>query len=379
MRKLFKSTNLIKILLASFLLSLSVYAKAPRGVVSATKGNVFLLANGTMKQLHMGDYLYELDEVFTEVGASATIQDYYDNQYHLSGSGHVRIMNRLVELKSGYLWTQSLEPKSETFQVQTINASLKFSHGEFVISYEGEGSKTQVLSIKGRHSFTNLQNRFMSAEVSSGFFSFISENYENGNPRQPTEIGKRAYSSILSLFDDVKPLHAESTMKKYAANSMKEKINYKSGRIPASMTPKSKAEGSITVIRTPKVDEKRANMLKSLYSSKVKQLKKASKPKPKKFSISYEKKSNVSLKVHRPSGKRAPASVKSYDKAPLKEFKKVRKPASVGELNPQVNVKSNAFEASLLKQYKSQMRHSKEINSLINDLKSIDNDYDQAY
>ena len=65
MRKLFKSTNLIKILLASFLLSLSVYAKAPRGVVSATKGNVFLLANGTMKQLHMGDYLYELDEVFS--------------------------------------------------------------------------------------------------------------------------------------------------------------------------------------------------------------------------------------------------------------------------------------------------------------------------
>ena len=103
MRKLFKNTNLIKILLASFLLSLSVYAKAPRGVVSATKGNVFLLANGTMKELHIGDYLYEFDEVFTEIGASATIQDYYDNQYHLSGSGHVRIMNRLVELKSGYL------------------------------------------------------------------------------------------------------------------------------------------------------------------------------------------------------------------------------------------------------------------------------------
>ena len=380
MKKLFKSINLTSLILLLFVVEISAFAKAPRAVISSVKGNVFLLTGDSMKKLNTGDFLYEFDELFTEIGAMATIQDYYDNQFHLSGSGHIRVMIRLIELKSGYLWTQNLEAKKETFQIQTINAAVKYSSGEFVVSYDGENSKTQVLSIKGTHELTNLENRFMSTSVSSGYFSFISEKYESGNPRLPTEIGGSAYASILNLFEDVKPLNSESTKEFMASSPNKKSGHYKTARVPASSSVSARSEGEITIIRAPKVDEKRSKMLKNMYQSKVSELKKASRPKPKKFSIQYDKKTSVSLKVYRASKNRKPASSGvNSNEDPRKEFSSVRKPASIRELNPQVKVKKSAFEKSLLKQYKVQMRHSKEINSLINDLKSIDNDYDEAY
>ena len=56
---------------------------------------------------------------------------------------------------------------------------------------------------------------------------------------------------------------------------------------------------------------------------------------------------------------------------------KMRTPASV----PQEvkSVKGTVFENQLMKAYQNQMRHKKELNGLIDELKSVDIDYQKEY
>jgi hypothetical protein len=70
------------------------------------------------------------------------------------------------------------------------------------------------------------------------------------------------------------------------------------------------------------------------------------------------------------SAARAPASVKP---TAVEEMVKVKRaPASVKQ-------QTDAFESSLVDQYKKQMRHSDEVNQLIRDLKNYEMDYDTGY
>ena len=76
-----------------------VYSKKKKlGVVEEVWGNVFLVEEGKTKQLRAGDYLYDFSEVMTEEGAQVSFSDYYDHQFHLAGSGHIKMMNKIVEL-----------------------------------------------------------------------------------------------------------------------------------------------------------------------------------------------------------------------------------------------------------------------------------------
>ena len=59
-----------------------------------------------------------------------------------------------------------------------------------------------------------------------------------------------------------------------------------------------------------------------------------------------------------------------------------RVPASIGSMAPKIKRHTgpaNSFEGSLVEEYKRQMRHSNEVNELIDALKSYDNDYKKGY
>ena len=95
-----------------------VYSKKKKlGVVEEVWGNVFLVEEGKTKQLRAGDYLYDFSEVMTEEGAQVSFSDYYDHQFHLAGSGHIKMMNKIVELVRGYLWVQSYRPTKIPFNI----------------------------------------------------------------------------------------------------------------------------------------------------------------------------------------------------------------------------------------------------------------------
>lgn len=380
MRKLYRSIKITKLLVLSLALSASVLAKTPRGVVSAIKGNVFVTTQGQTKKLDTGDYLYDFDQIFTEVGAQLSFRDYHDHQYHLSGSAHASILNQMIDLKGGYLWVQTQETSEQQFHIQTVNATVSYTHGEFIISYNMEDGKSQLLSVDGTHLFKNNIQEFLKEEVSTGMFSFITEEYENGAPRIPTPVGSKAYTTALSLFDDVRPSQGKlNTSKKNRLSPPVDLKNKSRSRAIASVeTSHSSSEGSIIVLKKADAskDKKYSKSLMSYYKNKVSKLSKDLKKKPKKFKPSYSKKTGVTVKVFGQKKSRGIASVKTEQ---VKTPKKTRKPASMMELNPQVTIKKNAFESSLLQEYKKQMRHSKDINNLIQELKSYDQDYKQAY
>jgi hypothetical protein len=286
----------------------------------------------------------------------------------------------MIELKGGYLWTQSMENTENHFFIQTVNSTVSFTHGEFVISYDNESGKTQLLSIKGTHLFKNNNHEFLKEEISAGKFSFIIEKYENGAPRVPTPIGSNAYTAVTSLFDEVNPMHKSKTVVEEIEKFPTRRLaTQPSGRKIASIDSKDKKSGgSVILIKEKKVDRsKRDDNLLNFYKSKVTKLAKKYKKKPYKFKPEYKRKSNAVVKIYGKKKSRVPASnnVKIYKV----RKKKLRKPASMMELNPQVKVRKDIFETSLMKEYKKQMRHSKEINSLIKDLKSYDQDYNESY
>ena len=367
MKKLFKSISLI----SALIISINVSAKTPRAVVTGIKGNVFISQSGATRKLDVGSYIFDFDQIFSEVGAQLTFNDYSDHVYHLSGSGHISMLNKMVELKGGYLWVQSLEESDEHFHVQTVNATVSYSRGEFIVSYDTQSGKSQLLGIKGTHIFKNNVDEFLKEEVGPGRFSFISEKYENGAPRMATPISSNAYSAVLSLYDGVRPLGKTPTAKESVRKFPQRKI---------ASTPIIPAKPDASVIVRRKKRNKsaeRQNNLLHFYKAKVSTLEKKYKKKPYKFKPEYKSKTGVVVKVYEYKDARKPASVTPVAAPVVKE--KVRGPASIADLNPQVEVKKDAFEKSLINEYKKQMRHSKEINSLIKELKSFDQDYSISY
>lgn len=374
MKKLFKSTKLIS---TAFLLLIAdvAMAQSEKAVVTALMGRAFVNrkvdSKPVMLEVKKGDTLFEFDEVFTEVGSQLSMRDSYDHDFHLSGSGYALILNRAIELKGGYLWVRSYSDRDEKFTVSTVNANTTYDNADFIISFDQDSGKTQLMSLKGQVEFANMVHSYLKYEVPAGKFSFISESYEDGSPRMPTPTGESTYRKVISLFDGVDK-DFENKTKRQIVKKESSKADH---RTPASATsPKTVSEpGSIIYVKeSPKIIDD-SNMIddigRKLASESMKKI-----SAKKKFKPAYEKSSGVQVKVfgtQNNTGNRMPASVGN-----MKNKDTMRGPASL--VSP-VQIKNDPFESSLLIEYKKQMRHSNEVNSLIKELKNYDQDYKESY
>lgn len=427
----------LKALLLFLVLSLApfqiAYGKIV-AVVSEVKGNAFYTHQGQTKQLKVGDHLPHTAEIFTDMGAQVSLNDYYDHVYHLAGGGHVVFLNNLVELKEGYLWVQGLkyDELHGPLRITSANAVVENREGECIVSFDVYTGKTQLLAIKGDFVFKNSLMEMMQLTLSEGQFSFIHNEHEDGRPRRPTPIGYASYQKVTGLFDGVEPFEKEKAER--VARQMKTRLS----TVPASSTATQKAPtmevpqrsiasespvktndtfeaalaakkgqavypgpkaqeatqdpGRVTVLRLrdPASEKAHEENLMEYYHNKVKEL---AKPAPKKkWRPTYSGKSGVPVRVFgaKKASQRVPASVKkdskpgyiSVEPGTQKVSTKTKKassrtPASIGGMLPKI--KTNAFESEMMKQYKNQMRHEQEVNELIDQLQSIDMDYKKEY
>lgn len=418
MKKSYRNIKRTSILVLALVTSLAM-AKSPRGVVAKVQGNVFVTSNQKTKKLDAGSYLYDFDEIFTEVGAELVFKDYFDHEYYVSGSSYISLLNKIVELKSGYVWVKSTEETDEKFQLQTVNSTVSYDGGEFIASYDPESGKTQILSIEGTHTINNNVYEFMKEKVSTGRFSFVKEDYENGAPRVPTPISSSAYEAVTSLFPNVKPMGSRTLVAKapkHKGNKISQELYSKTPkRSTASVTLRedmrvSHKPGAIVVRQSPTLAVKREiasipvepssardKKLEKLYQEKMKELA-ASAPRTKvakKFVPDYKTKSDVSVNIHMPTY-RTPASAAPEDlepemdmTTPVRKFRPASEPEVIldtSSRNPasvpspiDENLKSDVFESSLRQEYLNQQKHSDAVNSLINDLESYSQDYKEAY
>ncbi|WP_372653658.1 hypothetical protein [Halobacteriovorax sp.] len=377
MKKLFKDTKRISLIsfFFTFLFLSIAHAKSPEMMVTAVKGNAFLVSKGKTTILKPGDHIYDFQEVFTEIGSQLTVKNFNDKVFHFSGGSSAKILKGFLELQNGYLWVQSGLKNSRVYKIQTPNSVISFTEGEAIVDFDNNIVKTQILVLNGEFEFANLFENFLNLEVGSGKFSFISKDYNNGAPRNPTPVGSNTFEKLQALFDksdiekkDVKPVQSILS----AQDTKMFKVQEPKARSVASIVEldeKESSEDSPEIIyrKAHKRDESLDSELTSYYNKKLSSMKKTKK---KKIVNPYSKKTGVKISIFGQKKKKE-RSIASVPK------KTTRKPASI--IEPVVKIKKDAFESSLTREYKKQLRHNKEINSLINELKSYDQDYKQSY
>jgi len=365
--------------LAIFIFAMSHAMAGPVALIQSVSGNAFVYSGGKTKSLVPGDTVDDFSEIIIEVGGQVSFADYYNHRFHLSGSGHVRLLKRMVDLKQGYLWIQSSDYGKSL--VQTANSKITYTRGELITSFESDTGKTQVLSVKGFVDFANLLQEDVVVTIPEGNFSFIDKNYAEGIPRNPTQIGFNSFKKLTALFPGVSPLTSVdgiiSQMKiqdQHDTSSASRKI----ASLPVASS--SEQAGEFIYLKKPeKVKVKKFDPER--YTSRL--AREVLKTRTKKSfhpPAHYSGKSNVQVNFYGEAARRSPASSKS-------KASQVRAPASVSSAdsmplhyNPQVEVKQgNAMESSLVNQYKKQMRHTNEVNRLIDELKSFDQDYKKSY
>lgn len=379
MKKLCKNISAISLL--SLSLATSALAESPVVRIDALSGKVFSHCNGAMKSLKVGDHVSDFCEIFTEEGSQTSFSDFYDHRFHLSGSGHVKLFNKMAEVKSGYLWLQAPVNQGD-YLVQTANSVINAQTGEFIVSFDPTVGKTQLLNVKGRAEFSNALDRMMNVTLLEGHFSYIQNEHNDGYPRKPTPIGFASFKSVTSLFRGIEPLDGKAT------STIGQVPERAVASVQVENTPVMESEvtsqGKIIILRkdNDSVKAEKAQELMKTYQEKINQM--SAKTKPKKFVPSYEKPSGVTFRIYGMGKTTKPKALKVRSiasekwKAPATEAPSVRAPASVGGMAPQINT-NNAFEAGMTEQYKQQMRHSQEVNNLIDRLKSIDMDYQKNY
>lgn len=347
-----------------FLFSSALWA-SPVAVVSSVKDGVFGVLKGKTRVLRPGDHVENLTEILTEEGGRVSFSDYFDRRYDLAGSGHIQFGDGTLRLRRGYLRVESPQ-ENRPSNIETANAVITHRKGKGIISFDESNKKTQVLSIEGRFSLANSAESFMKTHIEGGYFSFVHRDHDNGRPRIPLPAGPESVEKITSLF-----IHFEPT---------------KGERSVASLPLPRSGKGH----ETPEKKEHRREVA-SFYRKKIQSMNGSE------FSPNYDRRSQVVVnvfgkasgwqrhtvvekkEVFREQTKRMPSSVSSSVMSSGQSEKKPisRGPASIIRKTPSEG--NDPFEANLKEQYKKQMRHDDEVNSLIDALKSYKSNYSKSY
>ena len=334
-------------------LGVPLWAGGPAAVVESVKGGVFATLRGKTRALRPGDHLENFSRIMTEEGGRVVFSDYFDHRYTLAGAGQIGLDGRNTKLERGFLWIRSFQ-KRYTFTVKTANAVVGYKKGSIVVSFDGDDGKSQVLVVEGEATLGSSVEKTMGVDVGEGHFSFIHKDYENGRPREPTPVGFKSFQKVALLFDNFG----------------------RGGDILKVGDGARKPSSSAVEEDSPPRNKKRRKAL-SGYKKALEGMGGEG------FKPSYGRRSGVVVQIfgmgrYLSEGRRMPASVPKLGipkRHPKKPVSSARKPASLSD----VNAGADTFERALRKEYKNQMRHKGEVNSLIDSLESYKADYTKSY
>jgi hypothetical protein len=310
-------TSITKLKSSLFLLTLftGVALAKPVAQVTGLSGSVFVITSqGKTHTLSMNDHLEHESEILVDEDATVVLNDYYDTSYSFTGGSHAKFYNKSIQLKKGKTWVKG-QGNKHSLELITANGHVIYKHAEFIATFDQTSSKSQFLVVNGDIEVSNILNSELRYTAQAGTFSLIDPDQDNGIPRAPTKVGLSSLNNALAEFKSSPKASART-------------------RSIASVPAKEK--GEITFIRS------------SRMPASVKTVKKH-----KKASLSP-----VPIRVYgvsAPEKKRHPASVMPH-KLPT------RAPQSVKI--------DQEFYRSLKKEVAEQPKHSKELESLIEDLRS---------
>jgi hypothetical protein len=312
----------------------------PVAEVTGIQGTVFVVTpDGATRTLKNSDHIELKSEIMVDEGSSISLNDYYDATYHLAGGSHVKFFDKSVQLKRGKTWIQSQSAR-HPLNLTTANGHVNFWKGEFISTFDQSTSRSQFLVVNGEVEVSNILDQNMKYSVPAGSFTLVDPEVENGSPRAPTKVGLSSLNTALAEFKAF-PAKQDSSSPERTVASVEEKkepvpeitvpkkgeiIFMKSGRLPASV------RGSAHTYFKKKVSVKKVELTSA----------------PIKF---Y----GVNKTEEKAVAPRVPASV-----APVQLPKR---DAPIVKIDPE-------FTDTLKKQEVEQPKHPKELDRLIEDLKS---------
>lgn len=312
------------------LVALPLWAK-PVAQVTEIQGSVFVVkSDGKTTTLKVNDHLEDKSEVMVEEGATITLNDYYDATYHLIGGTHLKFFDRSAQLKRGKAWIQCLNGRFPQ-ALTTANGFANFWKGEFIATFDQSTSRTQFLVVNGDVEVSNVLERDMKYTVPAGSFTLVDPEVEEGLPRAPTKVGLTSLDNALSEFKKLPENIKENTPARGIAS-----VN------------EAPTKGEITFIKTNRLPASVSGGAHNYFAKRVKS------PAQSHASIRYF---GTALKsAWKPAvAPRGPASVAPIVVTPAKFVPK--------SLDPE-------FGDSLKRKVSEQPKYPKELNSLIEDLKS---------
>ena len=325
------------LLLVSF--ALPLWGKPVAQVIDLT-GTVFAVnSDGKTVAIKLNQHIEDKTEILVEEGASITLNDYYDATYHLIGGSHLKFFNKSVQLKKGKSWVQSMNSR-HPLALTTANGHVDFWKGEFIATFDQASNRTQVLVVNGEVGVSNILNKTFKFSIPAGSFSMIDPEQESGNPRTPTQVGFQSLQTALSEF-----------------KKLPEKIlspGPETGPVREIASVEGVKKGEIIFIKTNRIPASVNSGEAHKYYKKI--VSKKIIPSP-----------QITVNIYGMAWKKTEAEVVSP-----------RTPASIPKIEPrQSNVPSVQFKndpefsRSLKNQESVQPKHPKELQNLIDDLKSF--------
>lgn len=309
----------------------------PVAQVTEMSGSVFVVKpDGKTTTLKVNDHLEDRSEVMVEEGGSITLNDYYDATYHLIGGSHLKFFDRSAQLKRGKTWIQCLNSRFP-LALTTANGNANFWKGEFIVTFDQATSRSQFLVVNGEVEVSNVLDRDMKYSIPAGAFTMIDPEVDAGVPRAPTKVGLASLDTALSEFKKLPAKIKENILPARAIASVEEEA------------PKKK--GEIIFIQTNRLPASVNGGAQKYFAKKT--AKPASDAKIRYFGVMAAPVKTTWTPVK--TAPRTPASVGPSYLAPKKTVAK--------DLSPE-------FEESLKRKVSEQPKFPKELNSLIEDLKS---------
>lgn len=363
-----------------FALSAACAEKIVARVVDV-KGNAFAFAaDGSSKRLVFGGRILDMAEVMVDDSSYVSVLDSSGNEHHLSGGTYAKFYNKLLEVKNGSVWSVVQNAPS---LLNTVNSVVKSSKGQFIVTVDSAEGKTQLLSLSGEARLSSALEPQLSTGVPAGHFSFIDRSYESGLPRAATRVGLRSYQQIKHVFAKVKALEKNNfetelfgpgkkrdeaparAIASVGARAEKGQVIYLSSGAKIKRMPASSQKTSATEYYQSLRRQKKNGKAKSKSAAKIRY-----------FGVDFSKSAQPSVKSI------TSASVKTIEKKAKKRQVTIhqvkRNPASrepsslVGDIN-------SVFEKSLGRKLERNKRHPDEVNQLIDELKSFNQDYSKHY
>lgn len=352
------------------------------------QGNAFSFSGKQSKSLKYGSKIWDLSEVMVEDGSTLSLSSTDGYVIHVNGGSLVKFFKGNVELKNGYVWVNN--PNKVPATVSSANSMADFTEGQFIFSYDNISGKSQLLVLTGDVKFANTLEPNLKINVPAGHFSLVDKEYEKGLPRAATFVGKQSYKQMKHVFANFTKLKEsvlddmlESKPPSKASRNIAS-VDDQFGKVaPKQIRRHSTQKGKVIFVRTFSTRKRTpasASPMKYYMDVKNREAKKKMPAQTGKFApVNYwgktwqaplktEMAKTNKLKINTSGVQRVPASVKP-----------IRKPASLNKSNLINELKRSEFEKSYDKEAPKIKRHSNEVNQLIDELKSFNQDYQKKY